>query len=170
MAGPEKWANMATITAIESAANTLTFQKLDTGISLFEKLAWVIHRAIYKIGIAVADFGDTGDYLDYALCATNSMSDITDLANPAIIDWRRFIKIEDGTPATTLFFDTPFIQDFSMLPGGGIIVAPNPLYLAVKGTGLVNAQTVKSRILFTTVQLKPDEYWELVESRRVIAS
>jgi len=56
------------------------------------------------------------------------------------------------------------------MPGGGLIVPPNPLYLGIKGTGLAAAQAVSCRFWYTTIELTPDEYWELVEARRIISS
>lgn len=170
MAAADKWANIGAITVTESAANTLTFQKLESGVSLFEKVAWVIHRIEYRFTASMTVFADEGDILNVALTANNNMTDITDISNPGIIDFRRFQKFEDGTPATSFFWWFPCVVDFSTLPGGGLIVPPNPLYLAGHGTGLASASTTKCRFYYTTQELKPDEYWELVEARRVIAS
>ena len=86
-----------------------------------------------------------------------------------MLDYRRKIYYESGTPANFAFMDIPIVVDFSTLPGGGIIVPPNPLYLAAKGLGLGAAQSVSVRFWYTNIALKPEEYWELVESRRIIS-
>jgi hypothetical protein len=75
-----------------------------------------------------------------------------------------------GVAAAGMFVMNPYTKDFTSLAGGGILVPPNPLYLAVQGNNLVNAQTVYARLFYTHVELKPDEFWELVEARRIIVS
>jgi len=171
MPNVDRWANIASIQCVESAANTLTFKKLETGINLFEKRAWVIGRLAFFIGgVSATQFNATGDYLQISLTVSNNMTAICDFSNPSEIDFMLIGREDIGTAATGMFLENPRIRDWWGLPGGGLIVPPNPLYLAVKGTGLVAAATVTVRMFYTTIELKPDEYWELVEARRIISS
>jgi len=48
------------------------------------------------------------------------------------------------------------------------LVPPRPIYLAVKATGFASAAIVSCRFEYTTVELKPDDYWELVEAYRLV--
>lgn len=167
----DQFSNIAAIGVTESAANTLTFKKLETGVSLFEKQAWLISRIIYFFSTwNIAQFADEDDYLDVAMCATSQITLLGDLSNPGILDLFRLCKHEEGTPASAWFEKQPVIVELSQLAGGGLLVPPNPIYLAAKGSGLTNAQTVWCRFFYTTVELKPEQYWELVEARRIIAS
>jgi len=168
--GTDKFANMAAIGVTETGANTLTFAKLETGISLFEKMAWIINRIEYRVTPSLTDFADSGDLLDMALTVSGTLTSIGTYNEPAILNWYRLIYHESGTPANFAFFESPRIIDLSTLPGGGLIVPPNPLYLAAKGTGLGAAQSVYCRFWYTNLALKPEEYWELVESRRIIST
>lgn len=163
------YSNMATIEVTESAANTLTFKKLETGISLFEKLAWVIHRIEYWIDQTATIFNTNEDYILVALTSSDQITSIT-AKNAAVIDEAWITRVDIGTAATAHFIVRPFIRDFSTLPGQGLIIPPNPLYLCAKGTGLASATTSYCRIYYTTHELSADEYWELVESRRLISS
>lgn len=168
-AATDTFANLAVITVTESAANTLTFKKLETGISLFEKLAWVIHRVEYFFDVNATQFNATGDALTIALTATDQIAALT-ATNQSCLDICEVLRLDWGTAATESTVLRPWVRDFTDLPGGGIIVPPNPLYLAAKGTSLVAASSTTARLYYTNYQLTPDQYWELVESRRIISS
>jgi hypothetical protein len=90
-------------------------------------------------------------------------------ANGGVYDFLEIGRIDTGTAANANFVWSPYVKDFSNLPGGGLLVAPNPLYLAVKGTGLSAALNVNLRIFFTEIELDPDLYRELFQSRALIA-
>ena len=169
-AGSDKFANMAAVLVTESAANTLTFQKLETGIAIFEKVAWVISRWEVRVAPTLTNFADTEDSLDVALTCSQNLSSIATYNEPCILAWYRLIYHESGTPANFSFFHSPTVFSYADMPGGGLIVPPNPLYLGVKGAGLAGAQSVSCRFWYSTLQLTPDEYWELVEARRIISS
>lgn len=166
----DKFSNSAVITVTESAANTLTFKKLDTGIPLFEKVAWIIQRIEYFINdLAAGQFNASGDYMTLALTATSSVAFLA-LEDPAVIDLLQIRRSDFGAAANAYLEKMPWVKDFTSLPGGGLIVAPNPLYLAAKGNGLVAASSSLAKIFYTNYPLAVDEYWELVESRRIIVS
>ena len=161
------YANVAHIKVTESGANTLTYKKLETGISLFEKMAWVIARIEYY-WLANA-MSAAADGLTMAIMTSDNPTDITP-DQVAVIDMTQSVRSDFGTAANGWVFDYPIIRDFSQLPGKGLIVPPNPLYLAARGLSQSAAQVLEARIYYTAVQLKGDEFWELVEARRIISS
>lgn len=165
---PDKYANQAVITVTESAANTLTFKKLETGISLFEKQAWLISRVNYFIS-GIAQFNTSADALAMAITTTDQLTSLT-LTNAAILDFLYLLRVDLGTAASGMFLPMPLVSDMSGLAGGGLLVPPNPLYLGAVGTGLAAAVSVTAKFYYTTIELKAEEYWELVESRRIISS
>jgi hypothetical protein len=166
----DKFANQAVITVTESAANTLTFKKLETGVSLFEKVAWVIHRIEWFMNnFGPGTFNTSGDILLLALTVANNMTTIA-LDDPQVLDMLRVAREDYGTAASGIITHHPIVKDFSSLPGGGLIVPPNPLYAAAVGTGLAGATTSLVKLFYTTYPLAADDYWELVDSRRMIAS
>lgn len=169
-AAADKFVNSAVITVTESAANTLTFKKLETGVPLFEKVAWIIHRLEYFLNdIAAGQFNATGDYMTLALTASASVATLA-MEDPAVLDLLQVRRSDFGAAANAHMDVFPWVKDFTELPGGGLIVAPNPLYLAAKGNGLVAASSSLVKIFYTNYALAADEYWELVESRRIIVS
>lgn len=160
------YSNLAYIAVTETAANTLTFSQLTTGISTFSKQAFIIHRVEWFYGDR-SDVAAEGDYFQAALVMSNKMSGIG-LDDPSVVIAREWHSRVSGTPAVMFHFQVPDVDDFSDLPGGGLIIPANPIFLAAEGVSLAGAQTVNCRIRFTVKELKADEYIELVESVRMI--
>jgi hypothetical protein len=156
---------------VESAANTLTYKKLETGFSLFDKQAWIIHRIEYVLD---ERFNSTADTLDVALCSANTRASIADngaFTDPAILDKVKWIRTDLGAAATGILYTQPqIVKDFTNLPGGGLIVPPTPIYGAAQGTGLAAATTNIIRFFYTVIELSTDQFWELVESRRSVTA
>jgi len=166
-----EFVNLAHIQVVESAANTLTFKKLETGISIVEKVAWLIHRISYYLTTVNATlFNGTGDSISVGLGSSNSITNVEDMSNPAILDLLTLIRQDLGAAASGVFQVLPWQHDFAELPGGGILIPPNPLYAFIQGGGLTAAMTARLRLWYTPVELKVDEYWQLVEMYRVISS
>lgn len=166
----DQFANYAIVSVTESAANTLTFKKLETGISLTEKVAWIINRIEYTLSsLLAAQFNGDGDLLTFGMAVSNSFANPA-ITEQAIIDWNSVVRQDFGAAASASIVKMPFLKDFSSLPSGGILVPPVPLYLFAQGSGLVAAESVYARIHYTLKMLTVDQYWELVEARRVISS
>lgn len=169
----DQFSNIATITVTESAGNTLTYKKLETGISLSEKVAWLISRIEYMYtGYPADDFNGGQDELHLGLSVSNSRaSQVTADAycDPTLLD-KYMINLGLRTAIGWAWIERPFVKDFANLPGGGILVPPVPLYGWAQGVGLVNATTTVIKLFYSLLQLSTDQYWELVEARRVISS
>lgn len=167
-----EYTNIAHIAVTESAANTLTFQKLETGISTNQKVGWLLHKLEYFMaGVVTSAIFDTGaDSFLGGLVASNALTDLSDQSNPAILDSIQVRRIDLGTAASGLFYNSPIIKDFSMLPGGGLLVPPNPLYAAAKGSSLGAATTMRIRLYYSALELKTDDFWQLLEMYRLISS
>jgi len=161
----DKFVNTAYALAQESAANTLTFQEIQTGMSVFEKVAWVIHAIEYHIpASSVGLLIDAADSIDVALTVSNTMTQISPQI-AAVVDT---IQFGPGLTATRVDWISPKIHDFTTWPGGGLIIPGKPVYAAIKSGSLASAAQVDLRIRFTYRPLKAEEYWELVEASRII--
>lgn len=161
--------NQAYLSVVESAANTLTFSKLETGINIYEKVGWLINRLDYFYSIKAANFAATDDAFVAGLSSSNQITSVP-LNSSAVIDRIGFDRQDFGTAANAIFFEEPLVKDFSRLPGGGLLVPPNPIFIFVKGTALTTAITVSARMFYTVVELKTEDFWELVEQRRMIGT
>jgi hypothetical protein len=165
----DKFANMALITTVESAPNTLTFKKLETGISMTEKVAWVISRVEYIMGcFKASQFAQDGDQVEYGLSLSNAWA-TPQVVETTIIDYN-LVTLGLWSSVGVKLTREPHEKSFASMPSGGIIVPPTPFYAWVKGTALTSAVTLSCRIWYTLLPLAIDQYWELVESRRVLSS
>lgn len=163
------YANVAALDVTESGANTYTQTKFAFPFSIMDKMGLLIQRLEYEflsLGTVLAASGQQ-IMAGITIAAISSLSDV---ANPALVDGMRLTRIDQGTAGSAVILNQPYIKDFSNLPGGGILVAPNPLYLAIQGLSAAAAGRVRCRMFYTYMELATDEYWQLVESRRIISS
>jgi len=163
----DNYANKMYGTVTEAVAGTLKFAEINTNVSVFDKAAFVLHRLEWFITLAdLEKIAGTGDGIYAALTSSQNISSLG-LDNPAVIDLFQLT----GDWATTVgfqIFEQPFIRDFSNLPGGGLIIAPRPLFVAVQGVSLASAISAKLRAYFTIKQLSAEEYLELVDFYRIV--
>lgn len=165
----DTYANMAAMDLTESAANTLTQAKFAFPFSIMDKMALLISRIEYELSNLSTVFAASADQI-IAGITVGQAPDLTNPTDPLVIDSYKVSRVDFGTAASGLLIAQPFIKDFSMMPGGGILVAPNPLYASIMGVSAGAAGRVKIRLWYTYMELATDEYWQLVESRRVISS
>lgn len=165
----DKFVNVARISITESAANTLTFNQIQTGVAIFEKVAWVIHRILwFPTNTTISLLTAAADQLTMALTTSDQLTSLaTDQAG--VIAQKRLQRIDFGTAASGQMYEVPLESDFSTLPSGGLIVPTAPLYGACVGVSLGSAITFTARVYFTYKTLKAEEYWELVESTRIVS-
>ncbi len=164
----DKFSNIARIAITMSAPNVLSFQRMYSGVSQFEKVCWVIHRIEYFLTVGMlAEMTVDADEITMALTTTDAISALN-TEQSSVLDIAKWQKLLTGTVVSEMIQKQPTIHDFGSLPGGGLIVVPAPLYLAMDTAGLASAGVASMRIRFTWKTLKAEEYWELVESTRII--
>lgn len=165
----DNYSNLAYGFAEEIAAGTIAFGEIHSGVSMFEKVAWLVSRIEYNfvntfMNLMIANT----DVFHAGLTATSAMTALG-MSDSSVIDRISIQRTDFGTPGSAQLTHMPIIKDFSTMPGGGLLIPPNPLYAAVQGISMAAVVKVSLRIYFTYVSLKPEEYWELVESRRIIS-
>lgn len=164
--GPkDMYANIIFQTVTQASANDLVFAEIDVGLNLFDKVGLLINRVEYDLTGLVNEMQATTDAAQMGLTASNQITSL-DFSERAVIDYLELDNSIHGTAANLQTFIFPFIRDFSTMPGGGILVSPKPLYLALDSTGFASAQNVTARIYFTILKLSDADYFELLESRR----
>lgn len=158
----DKYANSMYTAVVESAANTLTFAEMTVGLNIFDKVGLLINRIEWfdHLNLLVA----ADDRIDFGIAASNQFVAVGPSVT-SIIFYHRVTLKGIGAPANALMEDIPLVDDFSTMPGGGILVAPKPLYLFTKGTALASASEVEARLFFTVIKMRPEDYFELLESR-----
>lgn len=163
----DKFANIAALLVNETVAGTTAYGKFAFPFSILDKVGLLINRIEYSFS-SLNQLDTSTDSVWAALIAANSIADITDITNPLIVDNTRLQRIDLGVAASGFFIQLPYIKDFSSMPGGGILVAPAPLSIAVKSDGAGGVMGVAVKVFYTYMELSTEEYWELVESRRII--
>lgn len=159
----DKYANVLFQEVTESAANTLTFESIDLGLSLFDKVGLLISRIEWynwEVRLLAA-----ADVVNFGLSSSNQFTTVTAQEN-SIVTYHYFKVLDYGTAGNNWIFTSPLVDDFSTLPGGGLLVTPRPLYIFAQGANLGGAITATMRMFFTVVTLKPEEYFELLETRQ----
>lgn len=165
----DTFANVAAINAAETVAGTIAYAKFAFPFSIQDKMALLISRIEYWFG-NVSKLDTTTDAIYGALLAAPSIVDVTVQSDPVMIDSARIQRLDFGTAGSAQLLEQPYIKDFSNLPGSGLLVAPSPLYAAVQSVGASSAVSMWLRMYYTYMELSTDEYWQLVESRRIISS
>ena len=164
----DMFANRAYGSVTETAANTLTFNEIQTGVAIFEKIAWVIHAIDYHVPVAAwNELSGDDDEVIMGLCVSNQITS-TALNQMAIVHQLRVGSMASGTVGNLETRDLIRRSEFSSWPGGGLIIPPSPLFAFAQGASLAAAVSVDLLIYYTHMALKADEYWELVESRRLV--
>jgi len=165
----DNYSNFAILSCTESAPNTLTFAKLEASVGLFERVGWLISRIDWYFRQSYPQFNGSGDAMSMALCQSNAISGIGPTSTQVIAN-KQIYRQDVGTAASGMFIIEPEITDYSTLPGGGILVIPNPLYLAVAGAGLAAAVSGTVRIWYRNLVLTDADFFDLMQARQVISS
>lgn len=165
----DKFANLAAVVVTESAAGTQTSVKFNFPFSVMDKTGLIINRIEYWPS-GLHQLNGATDYIWGGLLAASAIVNPLDQSDPVLIDSMRIIRNDYGAAASAELLTMPYIKDFSQLPGGGILVAPSPLYAAVVSSGAAGTCGIFLKLFYTYLSLSTDEYWELVESRRIITS
>jgi len=155
------------LSVTQSAADTLTFSDgLNVGIGLFQNGAIVIHKVDWEISpTTYTALSADADRIVCALCGDNKLTDL-DMDNTSIYDKVGISRKED-TAIGYKIVNLNFHHDYSTLPGGGLIIPADRLYLAVYSSGTGIANVVRTRIYFTLRTLSAADYLELAQSLRV---
>jgi len=162
----DKYVNRMIKRCVMDGANTLTFEQIQIGVGLFEGKALLIHRALYEIDeTSIGALETESDLIDYGLTVSDNLSDFK-MTHGEIIDRGRLCINITGTAATNNVFEMPIVHDFSTLPGGGLIVPANPLFLTMSSAGLAAAGTLDCEIYFTFLELGDADYLELLQSQQ----
>jgi len=158
----DEYANVAFGAVTLSAANTLTFSQIQMAIGMFQGIAMLIHRIAWQpTATSLREIVAATDSLHMALTSSNRLTAIYDLSDPSIIAQMQIIGIGVAVANEKL----PLISDFTMLPGGGKLIAANPLYLAAVSGGFASAAVCRAQIDFTFIELADRDYMELIQAQ-----
>jgi len=165
----DKYANQGVVT-LTPTLNTLSFEELASFVSVFERKAFLISRVEYVLGqTGIKEMDAETDYCLFGLSNSNTFSTPL-ITEPSIFDYNELVTVLQAAGVSSHIVQMPYIKDLSTLPGGGALVPCRPIFLYAQSGGWVAAGSFSARIYFTVVDLKAEEYWELVEATRLVGS
>jgi len=158
----DRYTNLASIEVTETAANTLTFAELLTGISLGQGTGILIDQLdYYPTSPSLDDLVLPADTITMAICTSNAITTLNINQRSVIHAMSLHAGPAIGTNAGGgMFTREPFIHQF--FPP--IILAAPRLFLAAQGASLAAAITLRLRMYFRYIELTDKEYLELAET------
>ena len=158
----DQFVNRALVQVTTSAADALTFTQMRFGMGIFTGTALVINRIEWTF-LNLDEMAAVTDILHMAI---TNRDDLAALGpdNMNVLAYKRLQGLAIGTPASWHMADMPYVTDFSQLPGGGLIVPANPLFMAVGTDGFAAAATVQAIMYYLTKELVDADFIELVQS------
>ena len=161
----DQFINRAIQRIVMSAANTLTFQQINFAVGVFQGVALIIHRIVYHVGYPAFDeLLQVDDVFQIGLSVSNQITTLA-MRNPEMIDQHEIFAYVQGVATVSEPHASRLITDFSALPGGGMLVAANPIYIAMDSFAVTSALDADVEILFTFKELSDADYIELIQSR-----
>jgi hypothetical protein len=161
----DQYPNIMSGVVTMSAANTITHEEINVGVNLFDKAALLIQRIEFMpTGAVLGDLDTDGDAFYFGL----TQAVVTGLvpSDAQCIDMFGVYADLLGAVVSKELLQIPFAHDFSNLRGGGILIAPKPLYAVGQSNGLTVAGVFYWRIYMNIIRLESDQYLELLETRR----
>lgn len=166
----DKYAQFLKMSVTMSAVDTLTFSQLNIGLSMFDYAGLLIRRIEYSL--ARASYYEVGTETDVAWLAITGSDQLTSLAlsQPQVYDLLEIFGATSGTPATFNALQTPVVKDFVGLPGGGMLVPAQNIYLAMSTSGFVAEGSATARVWYTVEKLSAADYLELAQGLNVLST
>lgn len=162
------YATFMNVAITEAVAGTLIQEKIESGMSMYDRVGWVLNRIEWMVPIATLNLLlDQNDAISFGIATSGTLGSLSD-TDPNIINRNRIGVSDFGTPANAVKEEMPIINDFSTMPGGGILVLPNPLYVFLQSVSIASAATVNMRAWFISVNLNEDDYFLLAQARMLL--
>lgn len=143
----------------QNVANTAGYHSIDTGYRLSAGNGLLIHLIFFHVGVAILqDLVVAGDELQVGLFSGTDSTDFN------TTNAQKYVSKELVTAEAAPLgrWEMPLTIDLSMLPGGGIIVPPQPLYAGLQTFGAAAAYTIAFEMWYTPVSIPKPETLEMV--------
>jgi hypothetical protein len=162
------YSNIVAVQALQTVIDAYTTAEVQIGVSLFDKVGLLLHKVEYDLWVSsMAQLRDVSNLYQVGLVSsTNVNGGNFTMLNPDVIDTLILIPVQDEAPTARIVYQSPVTRDFTGLPGGGILIAPRPLYVALDTNGFSAVAATIARITFSLVSLSDAEYLELLQTRR----
>lgn len=147
-----------------SGTDALTFEQIRFGVGIFQGVALLVHQIDYFLSLAShTQLTTSADYCSLALTARDDLTSLTPTVLN-VIDVIDYNVVLFGTAAEARMIHKPRTREFNHMPGGGILIPANPLFLAMSSTGFASAGVARVVIYYTFKTLTDKDYLELLQS------
>ena len=167
----DDFANIMSGSLTQSAVDTLTFSsRLEFGYSLSDNVGLVIHRIDYSFQQGFLKLLlDDSDRVVFGLVTSDQISSLV-MYGSNVVDIGEVGLLKYGAAASGWLqeLNPTAKHDYSDLPGGGLLVSPNPLFMAVHGVSIASVAVISYRIFYTAVTLNDRGFRELWETWNAI--
>lgn len=162
---PDVYSQIAYLSVVESAANTLTFNELNIASELDKKKAMIIQRIEYIIADSIiALMIAAGDSMSFGISLTDALTSIG-MDHIEVFDR---VVLQYSAGAQLAPNPMPIDKRFTDMPGGGLLVPVKKLYMFAVGASLASATQAVARVHYTIKDLKTEDYLELVEGYNIL--
>lgn len=159
-AAKDLYSNRTLATIVQSALNTITFEQIRFAAGLFEGLALVLNRIhLYPTAASLRQIVAATDHLTMALVTRDDLTSL-DPTNLSVLASKMITGIAAGVER----YVTPLTIPFSDLPGKGLLIPANPLYMGVDSGGFTAVATVRFILEYQWKKLTPQENLELLQT------
>lgn len=157
----DRYANRLGISVTESAAGTLSFQELVTGVGFQTKKGMLIDEISYFIPQStLALLLAEADLVRFGITSSTGVTDLEDVTDSRILHSGQLTIRGFGTPANAIAFLNPIV--FQFFPS--IIHAHIRIFLGIQSASIASAATIRTRVLWRFVDLTDREIAELVQA------
>ena len=155
----DRFANFATITVVESAANTLTFGEKLTGVGFGTNKGMLIDQIDYFIPNTTQELLVAGaDGINFGLTTSSGVDDLEEVTDNRVIhSGQMFMRQLSAVGFLYTYMPLPF-QFFPSL-----IIGTQKIFLAVHGVSLATPCTLRCRLYWRMVDLTDKVIAELVQ-------
>lgn len=162
----DQFSNLIVSDLTMTAINTISFLEINVGLNIFDKVGLIVERCEYTpSGATLSDLDTDADAVSMGLVSSNAIANM-DPDQSEIIDVVTIQRHDMGAAASGWLHRNPIINDFSTMGGGGLLIPPKPLYVAMASGGMTVVGRVFLRLFFRILKLESDQYLELLETRR----
>lgn len=147
-----------------SAANALSFEQIRFGVGIFQGVALLVHQIDYFLSHdSYTQLTTSADYCSIGLTARDDLTSITPTVLN-VIDVVDYDTVLFGAAAEVHEIEKPRTRNFQSMPGGGILIPANPLFLAMSSSGFATAGVARIVMFYTFKTLADKDYLELLQS------
>ena len=160
----DQFPNRALVGITMSAANTISFEQIRFGIGLFQGVALILHRVEYYPDLtSIRECVAVADEMQVALTARDDLTSLYPTIQN-VISCIQIVPLMVGAVVSLTLEGLPIVHDFTGMPGGGMIIPANPLFLAMDSTGFAGAGISRVILYFTFKSLADKDYLELLQT------